>query len=299
MKKLDEIYFKFPTTAETLFANNIYDKALTYFKNNKYLSKEDINFYIKKYGIMTKEEEAYISDIEHSSITKYPRLIVFDEKDKENRYIENCMIEIIHGYRKLRKQDLFKREDIDVDLVKYRELLTKKSIYLRHSSESLAESIRLNYLTYFCTYKNQNEKLWGSYSEFLNENPPIYVKAIQYKLVDFLSGFNMTILRRIARHPLWRTRWIAATKTGASLFAGNISGWDLNKSLLVYWSNFYDSVYSGYKTPEKHIVDDDELLDNWLEQEERNAKMERPDDSNKDGIRAIFKNNIAPIKRKK
>lgn len=294
------IYFKFPTTQESLFVNKKYEDALKYFRDNKFLSKEEIEFYLKKFEIFTSESEQELFSLENSDPLQYPSLPNFASKAEEGKYIESCMIEIIHGYKRIDLKNLFgnESESLNPAIKRYRELTSQKGYHTKNSSESLAESIKLNYLTYFCCYKDLNTKMWNSYKDYTDEKRQILVRAIQFKLVDFLSGFNSTVLRKIAKHPLWRTRWLGATKTATNLFSGTVASWDLNKLMLTYWSQFYDSIYNGYKVPDKFIIEDDKLLDAWLEQQVLESKSNRTDSADKDTSVAIFKNNINPVKRK-
>lgn len=300
---MKQLYIKFPSKEDYAVANKIFTKAYNYFISVGLLPKEEFPFYLKKFGIFTTEHENELDLLEAKDEIMYPRLPPFKDNNAENRYIENYMIEIIRGYRVFNPADVFiEKEEIEKtkNEIRYDELRVLKNTQLKHSADALAEQVKLNYLTYCCIYKNPDERLWSSYKEFLSEKRDIVVKAVQTKLAEFLGGVPTTVIRRIARHPLWRTRWIGATKTGAPLFNGVISDWDTNKLFLVYWSNFYDSVYGGYKTPDKFIVDDDRLLDAWLEAEyKKDDSSSSTANSDKDGVRGVFKTRVAPIKKKR
>ncbi len=295
------VYLKFPTTEEILFSNRSYEKSLKYFRENDFLSKAEIEFYLKKYEIFPSEFEEEVISLETNEAIQYPSLPNFESSNELNRYLENCMIEVIHGYKKIEVHDLFKqgeKNEVPV-LARYKELTTIKSSYTKNSAESLAEMVRLNYLTYFCVYKDKSDKLWKSYKDFVNDSRSLLVRALQFQLVSFLSGLDQTTIRRLARHTIWRTKWIGATKANANLFPGNISEWDLNKTTLVFWSSFYDNIYGSSNVPEQFIIEDDKLLDSWLENENRKNKSGSTSDSaDKDTNVAIFKTKIAPVKKR-
>jgi hypothetical protein len=70
----------------------------------------------------------------------------------------------------------------------------------------------------------------------------------------------------------WRARWKAATKTGSPLFEGPTTDWNINQVALSYWTNFYDNVYEHPERPDQNIINSDDLLDKWVEDESK--KME-------------------------
>jgi len=70
----------------------------------------------------------------------------------------------------------------------------------------------------------------------------------------------------------WRARWRASTKTSSPLFEGVTTDWNINQVALVFWSNFYDNIYEHPERPEQKIIDNDDLLDKWVEDQAK--KME-------------------------
>lgn len=84
-------------------------------------------------------------------------------------------------------------------------------------------------------------------------------------------------LRRIARGQgevaaEWRARWRAATKTGSPLFEGATTDWNINQVALVFWSNFYDNIFEHPERPDQKTIDNDDLLDKWVE--DKSKEME-------------------------
>lgn len=70
----------------------------------------------------------------------------------------------------------------------------------------------------------------------------------------------------------WRARWRASIKTGTPPFEGVTSDWNINQVALAFWSNFYDNIYEHPERPEQKIIDNDDLLDKWVEDQAK--KME-------------------------
>jgi hypothetical protein len=70
----------------------------------------------------------------------------------------------------------------------------------------------------------------------------------------------------------WRARWRASTKTGSPLFEGSTTDWNINQVALVHWSSFYDSIFEHHERPEQRIIENDDLLDKWVD--EKGKEME-------------------------
>lgn len=98
----------------------------------------------------------------------------------------------------------------------------------------------------------------------------------------------MGILRRIARGQgeagaEWRARWKASTKTGSPLFDGATTDWNINQVALSFWSSFYDNIYEHPDRPEQKIIENDDLLDKWVQDQAK--KMEERARKNSKGYR--------------
>jgi hypothetical protein len=78
-------------------------------------------------------------------------------------------------------------------------------------------------------------------------------------------------IREIARSASWRFRWNGAKGIG-DLFGKPISEFDAEQQSLLYWSQVYDSVYERMERPPESIINDDEALDKWFEDENRKDK---------------------------
>jgi hypothetical protein len=80
----------------------------------------------------------------------------------------------------------------------------------------------------------------------------------------------------------WRARWKASTKTGSPLFEGPTVDWNINQVALVFWSNFYDSIFEHHERPSQKVIDNDDLLDRWVEQKGKEAEDRAKKNVNKD-----------------
>jgi hypothetical protein len=61
-------------------------------------------------------------------------------------------------------------------------------------------------------------------------------------------------------------------KFSSNIFRGNILDWTVSQRLFAYWCGFYDNIYESYERPPERIIDDDELLNIWLEKQGEKTK---------------------------
>lgn len=302
MKKDIKFEFRFPSITDSFESQSIYEKTYDEAKSLGVLTKEEMGFWLKKHEIFTATMETEFTNLEADNFFKYPEVPAFSDKNKESRFIEKCIIEITKGTKVVSLNDLLfreKKEEKHPVYLQYRELNNIKHNFERYTCEGLAETRRTNYLVSRCVWDFGKQKLfWDSYEEMMLEQNNLFISLLASKLIEFWTGFSSTVLRKIARHPVWRTRWIGATKLSAPLFSGNISEWDINKTFLVYWSNFYDNIYTN--DIEDFIIKDDKLLDAYLETKARDRnKKTNLDGADVEGTRAIFAGTkVNPIQRK-
>lgn len=305
MKKDIKFEFRFPTLEDNFEAQEIYFKTYELAKEQGVFTKEEMGFWLKKYEVFTNDMENRLGSLEQDDFFKYPAIPSFPQKDMKNRFIEKCITEIIRGIKIISLDDLLvaqTKKETNNNYLEYRELNNLRYGYMRFTCEGLAESKRINYLVSKCIF-NANTKLlyWPDFERFLKEQNHLFLSLLTSRLIEFWTGFNQSIIREIARHSIWRTRWIGATKLGCPLFSGNISEWDVNKTFLVYWSNFYDNIYANLSDEvEDHVIKNDKFLDAFLESRHRDRKNNTGgDNSQKEGIRGVFTGtHINPIKKK-
>jgi hypothetical protein len=94
------------------------------------------------------------------------------------------------------------------------------------------------------------------------------MKISDFLLVCLLNRIG--VLREIARGQgevgaEWRARWKASKETGTPLFHGIVADWNPSQVALSYWFSFYDSIYEHPERPPQKIINNDDLLDKWVE----------------------------------
>ena len=76
--------------------------------------------------------------------------------------------------------------------------------------------------------------------------------------------WEVSAIREIARSIEWRMFWTLSRENLPALFNRTVGDITFNQRLLVYWSRVYDSAFETPEPPEKDVVEDDDLFDQWL-----------------------------------
>jgi hypothetical protein len=89
-----------------------------------------------------------------------------------------------------------------------------------------------------------------------------------------LPSIRNRVLREVARGQgevgaEWRARWKASKDTGSPLFGGIVADWNPSQVALAYWFSFYDNIYEHPERPPMKVINNDDLLDKWVEDKTR------------------------------
>ena len=156
------------------------------------------------------------------------------------------------------------------------EIESKKRSMMSLSAENKADEERTFCICRECVYKEDGSLYWNSYEDALNETDLEFKDSVLLKFIIFYGGIKTVIIREVARHNLWRIRYINSQKTSEPLFGIPTSEYSIDQLNLVYWSNFYQNVYEMLPEdrPSDIIVEDDNALDAYLKAyyEERNRE---------------------------
>lgn len=164
------------------------------------------------------------------------------------------------------------------DLKKQKEsLLYKKNTYKQFTAEYKAREERYLELLCGCTYDEKGNKIWGSTQNLFDsiENLNI-IYIILNKFLEFYLGQEVSIIRYIARHPFWRNYYIASNKGIIQLFSKNTEDLSLDQLNLLAWSSLYSDINEMLlkDKPSREVIENDELLDRYLEEYNRKASAE-------------------------
>ncbi|MHA2111274.1 MAG: hypothetical protein ACXADW_11465 [Candidatus Hodarchaeales archaeon] len=234
---------------------------------SKYIYKKEYKKSLIE-GLLTKEELSMIlaqdniwgvpQEQELEAIDEGIKLLQIKVKDSQFFTVRK---------KKFEKQlkDLRKRQS---------NLLQTQNNLFNITAETRAEEVQRRYIVLLSTEDDNEQPYWDSEEEFMNCNDCVllYNLAIAYYQYNWFSEKE---LRKIARHPEWRYRWMAS-KSGDGLFGKPISEWSEMQEGVVYWSQYYDSVYDAYEKPSDVIIDNDEALDAWMREQNKKHKSGTP-----------------------
>jgi len=249
------LFFKHPTNEIKQKANleykNEYDRAIVC----GMLSRKDLEQIIKERGLFTDEDENMVNKL-RDQLDAQGILLAKTTRIKAN---QNRILNVITR---------LKTEILEIE--------AKRCSALSLSAENKAEEIRTFRICSQCVYKEDKLLYWSSYDDALNETDLGFKDSVLLNFITFYSGINTAIIREIARHNLWRIRYINSQKTSETLFGVPTSEYSVDQLNLVYWSNFYQNVYEMLPEdrPSDVIIEDDIALDSYLKAyyEERNRE---------------------------
>jgi hypothetical protein len=202
----------------------------------------------------------------------------------------NDLIDKIRKLRKLKmrydlpSQKIQMESQIERLIKQYSELYRKKYIFFIKSAEFYSKDCKTGYLLSNSTYFIEGRKKWETFEEFKKEKDIKLVNVLQteFEVLDFT--YEEQILRQIARSSEGRLLWNISKKTG-DLFKGPVTEWSKPQRDLGYWFNFYDYVYESLEKPPAEVIDNDALLDEFIEAE--NLEYEAKQNKNYGGKRPL------------
>jgi len=78
-------------------------------------------------------------------------------------------------------------------------------------------------------------------------------------------------MREISRTNPWRIYWVSSGRGIGNIFGCSLSDLSQEQLDVVYWSSVYDNVFENPERPSDDVVNDDILLDSWLEAQSKNS----------------------------
>ena len=143
----------------------------------------------------------------------------------------------------------------------------KKQSKLVMSAESKADEYRTQYLCWGSTYHLDSPRVWPSFQDYMEDSEFELKNKVLNTFIHLTNGTKVEIIRFIARSTLWRIRYNNSMKTAEQLFGVPAVEYTADQLNLVYWSNFYDNVYSMMPEdrPQESIIEDDKSLDAFMD----------------------------------
>ena len=243
----DFYYIHYPTnflkTKAKLLRDNAYKNAL----NEGLLPKKDLEDLILTRGIFSKDDENAVSKLQ-SKLEAQEILLSKTTKVRANQErIKKTISEL--------KNDLSK-------------ILVKKYSKLYMSADNKAEEDMYSFLCSECVYIDDNIKYWKTFKDFLEDRNNDIKNELFSFFMSFMHGIDTSVIRYIARSNLWRIRYTSSLKTSEPLFGIPLVDYTTDQLNLLYWSNFYEQVYSMLSSdrPSEAIIEDDDALDKFMEE---------------------------------
>lgn len=166
-------------------------------------------------------------------------------------------------------------------------LLQKKYDIFGNTLEYIAEQKRLHNIVGIVTEDLDGNAIWRI-EEFQDE--------IDHELIEILCAsyvereqISVANIREIARSYLWRYRWSIGKNNVISLFGRDLKDMTPPQSVLVFWSEVYDSAFESMEPPPRSVVDDDEQFDAWLDKQSK--EIEKKQSASYYKVKQDFKGN--------
>jgi len=260
--------FHQPTNEIRAQSDLIYDKAYKRALDSGMLPLKDLEKLIKERNIFTEEDE---NKLEELKLKREAQEIILSKTTKIKA-------------RQDRLKNIIAKLDEEINALEY-----KRTSKLTMAAESKAEEERVLYLCWACVTDEDGNKCWSTFEEMLNETDLEFRDTILIEFLKFKAGLETEIVRYLARHSLWRIRYVTSQKVSDPLFGVPTSQYTNDMLNLAYWSNFYQNIYEMMPKdrPPDSIIEDDEALDAYMKSyyEERSREDAAERDNNRLGNR--------------
>lgn len=251
------LVFRSLTPAEKNYSNFLYKVRLRECLRHKLLSEKQIIKEAIKRGDWDPKKEALCK--------LYKMEIERLEEDIKSIYKLN------KGKKNKARMDIIRRRK-DIEAIE-----AERIALLQNSAEYTARVAQNTYIISRVALNEDGGQIWPTYADFENEDD---ANTINFVLKAWSAMHQPTEaeIRAIARSPTWHVIWSSSKQNGNKIFDKETTAEYSNEQLLLcYWSMMYDSVYESMERPPQHIVEDDEALDKWFEdqKEEREKQSKR------------------------
>jgi hypothetical protein len=244
--KNEFIYIYHPSNEIKVKSKLIYEEAFEKALAEGLLPKKDLEDIILARGIFSEDDTNKVAKLQ--------------SQVKAQEVVLKKTLKVKANQERIRKIITDLNEQIST-------LLYKKYSKLYMSAETKAEEEVNNFNCYECTYDSSGNKYWSTYEDFIHEKDDSLKTKILSAYVNFIRGIDISVIRFIARSTLWRIRYNNSMKTSDTLLGIPAVDYSVDQLNLVYWSNYYDQIYSMMPNdrPSDNVINDDELLDKFME----------------------------------
>jgi hypothetical protein len=230
------------TIAESNKAQYIYNKELTKCQHVGILCFDEMKKILCDQGVWSKDHDNRIEYLKSKKILALNQI-------KDFEMIKHKRVRLERALKKI-------EEEID-------ELTFTRNNFFGLTAETRAEEIKRRYMIMMSTEDVNGNAYWPTERSFLDcdDQVLLFNLAKLYYNNNLLSEKD---IRKIARSGEWRYRW-NASKGGESLFGTPVAEWSEPQDAVVFWSGYYDSVFACTERPSSATIENDEMLDLWVE----------------------------------
>ena len=252
---------------DKIWIDFIYKQALASGKAQKLIPSSELAVFLDNCGVWTKKDNKEIQNLK-ISLSKIEQTLKTDVSKREYQFSTKL--------KKTLTAELNKKSGI-------------KANHFINSLETCANSERINATVFSYLYTTSNTRYWQEWQNFLDETDGIFIKNATIGIFD-RKPVSLKQLRALARSPQWRFRW-AAYKTSGDLFGKPLMELTNDQDSLVYWSQVYDAAFESLDRPSQSVIEDDDALDKWFEDQAKKRKTKEVE-SGKNDIGKIGTRNL-------
>jgi hypothetical protein len=223
------------------FVNFEYDRAFKEAVDAGILTEAEILKEVGEKGIWTKDDDIRLEAL-HQELKNIGQTVVENATARELRKVEKL------------------KSSIERHIV---EMTNRRAGLVSNSAERYAQDAKTRAIIWAASLDANDQPLWPTYEAFCDDSDVALVDSLARQISDVVH-LDTKQIRAVARSGLWRFKWSGAKAVG-DLFGKPIVDLTDEQASLVYWSQVYDSVYESYERPPQSIIDDDDKLDAWLE----------------------------------
>jgi hypothetical protein len=246
-----------PLGVDRLYSEFLYEGAYKDAIDSGLLPREELEEILKKRGLITEKEEERERDLVKQIKAQQT---LFDKM----RFAKNKKEKVGENIARLK--------------LELSDLRIKFNGFYSLTAESIATELKINYLCWSsCHTVSGDSKFWNTYEEFNLEKDLNFRASAVNTSLTFLVGFSEKVLRKLARSSEWRIRYVSSVKAALPMFSRKSEDYTKDQLALVYWSNFYQSVYEMLSDdrPTDDIIESDALLDVYMEEYYKGLEQDR------------------------
>ncbi len=224
----------------------------------------------ERMGLPSLDETREMADIS-GLVTEEDTLRVKELSEKISSQLRVLQMTKIEGRRKP-IEEIIEKYEIEIN-----ELEGKKDRYYVLSRDYKSDEEAVLFLAWAGTLSMDGTQYWDSFESFEGEKGLSFRNSVVDAFAEFNRGVSTAEIRYLSRHTLWRIRYTSALKMGGPLFPGGLPDLTPDQQSLLYWSNYYQSIYEmlSDERPDDSTINDDNELDSYMESYFKRQDMER------------------------